>query len=37
VNIQAQFVAAGQNLKRWLGHQGWGRWFTPDAAPLADT
>jgi transposase len=30
VNIQAQLVAAGQNLKRWLRHQGWGRWFTPD-------
>src|SRR6476661_5110648 len=33
VNIQAQLVASGQNLKRWLGHQGWGRWFTPDGSP----
>jgi len=25
VNIQAQLIAAGQNLKRLLSNQGWGR------------
>lgn len=25
VDIQAQLIAAGQNLKRLLGNQGWGR------------
>jgi len=33
VNIQAQFVAAGQNLKRLLSDRGWGRRPWPGGAP----
>jgi hypothetical protein len=32
VNIQAQVIAAGQNLKRLLSKQGWGRRPWPDGA-----
>jgi hypothetical protein len=33
VNIQAQLIAAGQNLKRLLSKQGWGRRPWPGGAP----
>ena len=33
VNIQAQVIAAGQNLKRLLSRQGWGRRPWPGGAP----
>ena len=33
VNIQAQVIAAGQNLKRLLSNQGWGRRPWPCGAP----
>jgi transposase len=36
VNIQALVVAAGQNLKRWLGATGWGRRTFPGAACTPD-
>ena len=32
VNIQAQLIAAGQNLKRLLSKQGWGRRPWPGGA-----
>ncbi len=32
VNIQAQVIAAGQNLKRLLSTQGWGRRPWPNGA-----
>ena len=32
VNIQAQMIAAGQNLKRLLSKQGWGRRPWPSGA-----
>ena len=33
VNIQAQIIAAGQNLKRLLSARGWGRRPWPGGAP----
>ena len=33
VNIEAQLIAAGQNLKRLLGRAGWGRRPWPSGAP----
>lgn len=33
VNIQAQLIAAGQNLKRLLSKQGWGQRPWPGGAP----
>jgi transposase len=34
VNIEAQLVAAGQNLKRWLVRRGWGRRHGPAGSLL---
>ena len=34
VNIEAQLVAAGQNLKRWLARCGWGRRHGPAGSLL---
>ncbi len=34
VNIQGVWVAAGQNLKRWLAQGGWGRRLTPTGGVL---
>ena len=33
VNLQAQVIAAGQNLKRLRGRRGWGRRPWPGGAP----
>lgn len=35
VNCEALLIAAGQNLKRLLGHRGWGRRPLPSGAALA--
>jgi len=35
VNIEGVFVAAGQNLKRYLAKQGWGGRWGPTGQPLA--
>jgi hypothetical protein len=35
VNSEALLIAAGQNLKRLLAHQGWGRRPLPSGAALA--
>jgi hypothetical protein len=37
VNIQALFVAAGQNLKRWLAATGWGGHWGSAGALTAPT
>src|SRR5205823_235786 len=34
VNIEGLLVAAGQNLKRWLGATGWGRRYGPRGSLL---